>query len=77
MFKLNNGTWKKYEIEFFCKKVMSELVVLHSCKELQVIKKFVYEKKILPAYILDKIFKTVCENLFKINQSWNISIFGN
>ena len=39
------GLEKSMKLSFFCKKVMSELVVLHSCKELQVLKKFVYEKK--------------------------------
>ena len=39
MLKLSNDAWKKYKINFLSKKVTPKLVVLHSCKMLEVLKK--------------------------------------
>ena len=53
-----------------------KLVVLHSCKKLQVLIIIFLTKKFLQLICTDKILKIVCRNLFEITQSRDISTLG-
>ena len=56
-----------HKINFLLKKMTPKLVVLQSCKKLQVLKRKKIKKRFFQLICTDKIFKTVCGNFVKIN----------